>query len=190
MVLNAAVGKQMNRWCRVCQSIVLRAWMQVIEAYQRWMKYCMCYASQGLQYSSVNISFAPDKHCLPYAALFSSVVLTFQNLLLPHQLQPLSKGVNKKRGKVYVCVFVCVCVCVAGGVAHVCVWKREGSGSWHSMRRELSPHLIEIDCHMSEFRSDTESDCQLLFSHPLNWITVSKSRTETGFAFACSPLGY
>lgn len=27
---------------------------------------------------------------------------------------------------------------------------------------ELSPRLIEIGCHMCEFRSDTQTDCELL----------------------------
>lgn len=32
MELNALVAKQKNRWSSVCQSIVLRAWMQVTGA--------------------------------------------------------------------------------------------------------------------------------------------------------------
>lgn len=177
-----------NRWTGgigVCQGIVLRAWMQVIEAYQRWVKYCMCYTSQGLQYS-VNISFAPDKHCLPVChSLLLCSPHRSKSVVAPPAATLIQRCQQNERGKVY----ESVCVC-RRGVAHVCIWKREGSGSWHNMRGELSPHLIEIDCHMSEFRSHTASDCQLLFSHPSNGITVSKSRTETGSAFACSPLGY
>ncbi len=54
----------------------------------------------------------------------------------------------------------CACVCLEEG--------RQRELTLHE--KELSPQLIEIGRHMSEFRSDTESDCQLLLALQSNFL--------------------